>query len=129
DARRPACFSRGGGAGRKRAALGDRLAARRPRRGAGGDKPAGGAGPRAVKRGAGGRRAGAELRTVYVDGEGRGPVGDVLKANIQQVRERIERACARSGRSSADVTLIAVSKNQPLAKLLEAVEAGIADLG
>jgi len=53
----------------------------------------------------------------------------VLKANIQQVRERIERACARSGRSSADVTLIAVSKNQPLAKLLEAVEAGIADLG
>ena len=36
-----------------------------------------------------------------------------LQNNITRVREKIDRACERAGRSSADVTLLAVSKTKP----------------
>ena len=35
---------------------------------------------------------------------------EILRANLTQVRRRIEEACVRSGRQAADVSLVAVTK-------------------
>ena len=43
---------------------------------------------------------------------------------LNRVRERIAAACARAGRDPSSVTLVAVSKTQPLEKLRQAFEAG-----
>jgi pyridoxal phosphate enzyme (YggS family) len=43
---------------------------------------------------------------------------------LSRVRERIAAACARAGRSAAEVQLVAVSKTQPIEKLREALAAG-----
>jgi pyridoxal phosphate enzyme (YggS family) len=58
-----------------------------------------------------------------------GAAADGLTANIRDVREQIARACARSGRDAADVTLVAASKSVPAAVVRRAREAGIADFG
>ena len=52
-----------------------------------------------------------------------------IRNNIEAIRERIAAACARSGRSADEVTLIAVSKNFPVTSIKAAQEAGIADFG
>lgn len=44
--------------------------------------------------------------------------------NLLRVRERIERACAKAGRSAGDVALVAVSKVHPASAVREAYEAG-----
>lgn len=44
--------------------------------------------------------------------------------NLARVRERIERACARAGRSPDEVALVAVSKVHPADAVREAYEAG-----
>ena len=43
---------------------------------------------------------------------------------LKDVRERIAAACARAGREPGSVTLVAVSKLQPVVKLQEAFDAG-----
>jgi pyridoxal phosphate enzyme (YggS family) len=48
---------------------------------------------------------------------------------VQAVRERLGAACARSGRSPADVTLVAATKTRSAAELAAAIQAGISDLG
>ena len=53
----------------------------------------------------------------------------MIKENLKEVRTRIEEACARSGRKTEDVTLIAVSKTKPVSMLMEAYEAGCRDFG
>ncbi|MBI4505356.1 MAG: YggS family pyridoxal phosphate-dependent enzyme, partial [Chloroflexi bacterium] len=52
-----------------------------------------------------------------------------VRANVAEVRERIARAAARSGRPADAVTLIAVCKAFPRAYADAAVAAGVADLG
>jgi hypothetical protein len=52
-----------------------------------------------------------------------------LGERLATVRERIERACARSGRDSSSVTLIAVTKVFPAAVIRDAYEAGLRDFG
>jgi pyridoxal phosphate enzyme (YggS family) len=52
-----------------------------------------------------------------------------LRERLTEVRERIERACARSGRASSAITLIAVTKVFPAAVVREAYEAGLRDFG
>ncbi|MBE0610207.1 MAG: YggS family pyridoxal phosphate-dependent enzyme [Dehalococcoidia bacterium] len=52
-----------------------------------------------------------------------------IGANLAAVHGRIERACERSGRSPADVTLIAVTKTWPAETVLAAMEAGLAHFG
>ncbi|MBQ9322072.1 MAG: YggS family pyridoxal phosphate-dependent enzyme [Eubacterium sp.] len=47
-----------------------------------------------------------------------------LSDNLQRVEERIQKACARSGRDRNSVELIAVSKTKPVPMLMEAYEAG-----
>ena len=44
--------------------------------------------------------------------------------NLNQIRQRIAGACARSGRDASTVTLLAVSKTHPPETIREAVEAG-----
>ena len=52
-----------------------------------------------------------------------------LAANLQSVRERIERACARSQRDPASVTLVAVTKRQSPEVVSEASQLGLTIFG
>ena len=52
-----------------------------------------------------------------------------IAERVAHVRQRVERAAERAGRSPADVTIVAVSKGFPPSAIDEAVVAGIADLG
>jgi len=48
---------------------------------------------------------------------------------LQGIRERIAAAAGRAGRDPESVTLVGVSKTVPPDRILEAVQAGLADLG
>ena len=52
-----------------------------------------------------------------------------FKQNLNLVQKRISEACDEAGRRASEVTLMAVSKRQPLEKLSEALEAGHALYG
>jgi len=52
-----------------------------------------------------------------------------IAERLTKVRERVATVCNSSNRDSADITLIAVSKNQPINAMLEAYEAGHRDFG
>jgi len=52
-----------------------------------------------------------------------------VRANLEQVRERIARAAERSGRRGEDVLLIGVSKTMPADRVRAAIEGGIPALG
>ena len=47
-----------------------------------------------------------------------------IAARLEQIRERITAACARAGRDSKSVELVAVSKTKPAELIQEAVDAG-----
>lgn len=53
----------------------------------------------------------------------------MISDNINTLRERLARACERSGRSPSGVTLVAVAKTFPSAAVREALDAGVADVG
>ena len=53
----------------------------------------------------------------------------MLRDRIRKVRDRIERACERSGRDVGSVTLIAVSKTFPMSSVEKAYQAGIRHFG
>jgi len=53
----------------------------------------------------------------------------MISDNINSIRERISRACARAGRSTSEITLLAVGKTFPSSAVREAVRAGVADVG
>src|SRR5271169_4336640 len=53
----------------------------------------------------------------------------MISDNINSIREKISRACARAGRSSSEVTLLAVGKTFPSSAVREALDAGVADVG
>ena len=48
-----------------------------------------------------------------------------ISANIAAIRAAIARAAAASGRSAADVTLLAATKTQPVDRIREAIAAGV----
>ena len=52
-----------------------------------------------------------------------------IAARLEAVRARIAEAAAAHGRDADDITLVAVSKTQPTARLTEALEAGQRDFG
>jgi pyridoxal phosphate enzyme (YggS family) len=54
---------------------------------------------------------------------------DELAANLADVRERIDAACAASGRDVAEITLIAVTKTWPASDVRLLSELGITDVG
>lgn len=53
----------------------------------------------------------------------------MLKENLAQVEENINKACERAGRRRDDVTLIAVSKTKPVEMLQEIYDSGIRVFG
>lgn len=55
--------------------------------------------------------------------------GESIADRVSIVRERIEAACARAGRSPDSVTVIAVTKGFQVEAICEAIAAGIADIG
>lgn len=52
-----------------------------------------------------------------------------IQEKLLHVRSVLDAACARAGRRSEDVTLIAVSKTKPVEMLQEAYDAGVRDFG
>lgn len=54
---------------------------------------------------------------------------NIIAANIDLVEQNIKEACKRAGRTSEDVTLIAVSKTKPVSMLLAAYEHGCRHFG
>lgn len=54
---------------------------------------------------------------------------EVLRERLAAVRRRIESAARRSSRAPEEITLIGVSKTQPVAALKLALEAGLKELG
>ncbi len=52
-----------------------------------------------------------------------------IREHLIRVRERISRAAESGGRSSSDITLVAVSKTVEVAQIEEAMAAGITDFG
>ena len=52
-----------------------------------------------------------------------------VQERLNSVRDRIERACTRAGRSAEAVQLIGVCKRQPLERVVQAVQAGVTQLG
>ncbi len=53
----------------------------------------------------------------------------MILSNLKEVEENIQKACAKSGRSRQEITLIAVSKTKPIDMLKEAYEANIRVFG
>ena len=49
----------------------------------------------------------------------------MLKENLENVEQKIQAACERSGRDRSEVTLIAVSKTKPAEMVQEAYDLGI----
>ena len=49
--------------------------------------------------------------------------------DLGAVRDRIARAAERSGRTPADITIVAVTKTHPIERVREAVAAGLLDIG
>jgi pyridoxal phosphate enzyme (YggS family) len=52
-----------------------------------------------------------------------------VKENLLRVRERIERAAQKAGRDPKEIKLVAVSKTVEVARIKEAIEAGVSILG
>ena len=52
-----------------------------------------------------------------------------VQENVERVRERIQLACNRAGRSAGDVRLIAVSKTKPAEAVRQAYAAGLREFG
>lgn len=52
-----------------------------------------------------------------------------IRDNLETVRENMRLACERSGRKPSDVTLIAVTKYVETARIYEAVQAGVTEIG
>lgn len=53
----------------------------------------------------------------------------MLKENLEHVQENIKKACEKAGRSTDEVTLIAVSKTKPVEMLQEIYDQGIREFG
>ena len=54
---------------------------------------------------------------------------EMLKENLENVEEKIQEACRRSGRNREDITLIAVSKTKPTETLQHAYDLGVRVFG
>ena len=52
-----------------------------------------------------------------------------MRARLEEINRRIVAACERAGRQSSEITVVAVSKTVPTARVREAIEAGVRTLG
>ncbi|WP_427894534.1 YggS family pyridoxal phosphate-dependent enzyme [Kribbella sp. GL6] len=54
---------------------------------------------------------------------------DELRANLEQVQERIEKACQAAGRARDEVTLVAITKTFPVSDVRALADLGVTDAG
>ncbi|GAA3087292.1 pyridoxal phosphate enzyme (YggS family) [Kribbella aluminosa] len=54
---------------------------------------------------------------------------DELRANLEQVQERIEKACQAAGRGRDEVTLVAITKTFPVSDVRALADLGVTDAG
>ena len=54
---------------------------------------------------------------------------DELRANLEQVQERIEKACQAAGRGRDEVTLVAITKTFPISDVRALAALGVTDVG
>ena len=52
-----------------------------------------------------------------------------IRRRLEQVQERVIRACQRAGRREKEITLVAVTKTFPITTIVAGIEAGIQDFG
>src|SRR5512147_3148932 len=52
-----------------------------------------------------------------------------IAANLETVYRRLHRAAEQAGRPASEITLVAVTKTQPLAKVIQAYQAGLRHFG
>ncbi len=52
-----------------------------------------------------------------------------IRDNVLRVQEKIENACIRAGRKVEEVTLVGVSKTQPVQAVRDLLQAGVRDIG
>ncbi len=52
----------------------------------------------------------------------------MIKDNLERIRDRVEAACRRSGRSSGEVRIVAVAKNRTVQEIQAVIFAGITDI-
>ncbi|MCR4398661.1 MAG: YggS family pyridoxal phosphate-dependent enzyme [Firmicutes bacterium] len=55
--------------------------------------------------------------------------GPDIRANLDSVRLRVDRAARRSGRDPSEITLVAVTKTVPVHLIEEAIRLGVTDIG
>jgi pyridoxal phosphate enzyme (YggS family) len=53
----------------------------------------------------------------------------MISDNLDRIRERIGRACARAGRNPGEVTLVAIAKTFPSERIQDVIRAGVRDVG
>lgn len=54
---------------------------------------------------------------------------DDLRANLEHVQERIEKACQAAGRAADEVTLVAITKTFPVSDVRALADLGVTDVG
>lgn len=74
-------------------------------------------------------RQGARRNAVAVIQREDSPLHEIIARNLDRVRERIAAACARCGRQSESVKLIAVTKYAPPGAITGLLELGVRELG
>ena len=52
-----------------------------------------------------------------------------IQENLSRIQDRIAEAAARTGRDPSSIALVAVSKTKPVSLIVEAIDAGITDIG
>lgn len=52
-----------------------------------------------------------------------------IRENLVRIQDRIAAAATRAGRDPASIALVAVSKTKPVSLIVEAIDAGITDIG
>jgi uncharacterized pyridoxal phosphate-containing UPF0001 family protein len=52
-----------------------------------------------------------------------------IRRNVEEIRRRIARAAEKSGRRPEEIKLVAVTKTVEPLRIIEAIDAGVADLG
>src|SRR3972149_7055589 len=53
----------------------------------------------------------------------------IIASNLRNVQKKIEQACFEAGRDPTEVKLIAVTKNVSVARIKEAIDQGVTDIG
>ena len=69
------------------------------------------------------------LRYDVLGGKARFYMDNIITENLKQVQNNINYACERAGRSTSQVTPVAVSKTKTVEMIMEAYNAGIRDFG